>query len=65
MSATIYKWVTGIEDFISDMEVMYKVYAKRARERRELAHLSDRLLKDIGITRSEVLNEASKPFWRK
>lgn len=32
----------------------------RARTRRELAQLEDRILKDAGIDRSE----ANKPFWR-
>ncbi|WP_170460446.1 DUF1127 domain-containing protein [Ruegeria arenilitoris] len=34
-----------------------------AHQRRELARLDDRALQDIGITRSEALTEASRPFW--
>jgi uncharacterized protein YjiS (DUF1127 family) len=37
---------------------------ERARERRKLAALDDRLLKDIGLTRSDVEAEISRPFWR-
>jgi uncharacterized protein YjiS (DUF1127 family) len=33
-----------------------------ARERRALMQLDDRMLKDIGIGRSEAYREASKPF---
>ena len=33
-----------------------------ARERRVLMQLDDRMLKDIGIGRSEAYREASKPF---
>lgn len=33
-----------------------------ARERRMLLQLDDRMLKDIGIGRSEAFHEASKPF---
>jgi uncharacterized protein YjiS (DUF1127 family) len=36
----------------------------RVRLRRQLALLSDRELRDIGICRSEIAHEASKPFWR-
>lgn len=37
---------------------------ERARMRRQLAMLDDRLLRDIGITRLEARSEAEKPFWR-
>jgi uncharacterized protein YjiS (DUF1127 family) len=36
----------------------------RARERAELAALDDRVLRDIGLTRSDVYREYRKPFWR-
>lgn len=36
----------------------------RARTRRHLAMLDDRLLRDIGITRFDARSEAAKPFWR-
>lgn len=35
-----------------------------SRQRRALARLDDRLLKDIGITRCDVEQEISRPFWR-
>ncbi|MBL8690828.1 MAG: DUF1127 domain-containing protein [Rhodospirillaceae bacterium] len=37
--------------------------AGRLRQRRRLAELDDRLLRDIGVTRSRALAEASKPWW--
>jgi uncharacterized protein YjiS (DUF1127 family) len=39
--------------------------AARWRERRILEALSDRELRDIGVSRSEALAEAAKPFWRR
>ncbi|MBI2253109.1 MAG: DUF1127 domain-containing protein [Proteobacteria bacterium] len=36
----------------------------RSRQRRALATLSDHQLHDIGLSRSDVANEAAKPFWR-
>lgn len=36
----------------------------RIESRRYLAGLSDRELRDIGITRVDAVREAEKPFWR-
>ena len=36
-----------------------------ARQRRALAALDDRGLKDIGVGRSDIHAEISKPFWRR
>lgn len=41
-----------------------KEWRRRARSRQELAALSDRCLRDIGVTRYDADNEARKPFWR-
>ena len=37
---------------------------RRARQRRDLAALSDYALRDIGLSRGDVDLEISKPFWR-
>jgi uncharacterized protein YjiS (DUF1127 family) len=39
------------------------VWTDRARQRRQLAELSDHMLRDIGLTRADAWNEADKPFW--
>ncbi len=36
----------------------------RANQRHALAHLDDRMLRDLGLSRSEVAWESRKPFWR-
>ncbi len=40
------------------------LWSARARQRRALELLDDRLLRDIGIARIEAELEARKPFWR-
>ncbi|MBV8534125.1 MAG: DUF1127 domain-containing protein [Alphaproteobacteria bacterium] len=40
------------------------VYRQNHRERAQLRALSDRELRDIGISRCDALQEAKKPFWR-
>ena len=37
---------------------------KRSRQRRALSGLSDAMLRDVGLSRSEVAREVGKPFWR-
>jgi uncharacterized protein YjiS (DUF1127 family) len=40
------------------------IWQERARQRRRLLTLNDYMLRDIGLTRADVLAESSKPFWR-
>jgi uncharacterized protein YjiS (DUF1127 family) len=40
------------------------VWHQRARQRRQLESLSNHMLRDIGLSRSDVMAEATKPFWR-
>jgi uncharacterized protein YjiS (DUF1127 family) len=40
------------------------VWTSRWRQRDELTHWSDRDLRDVGLSWSEVVREAEKPFWR-
>jgi uncharacterized protein YjiS (DUF1127 family) len=42
----------------------YLAWAEVSRQRRALLALSDDMLKDIGISRSQADFEGSKPFWR-
>jgi uncharacterized protein YjiS (DUF1127 family) len=40
------------------------LWRRRARERRQLAHLSERDLRDIGVSPATLYAELRKPFWR-
>jgi uncharacterized protein YjiS (DUF1127 family) len=39
-------------------------WRRRAQDRRELANLDHRAIRDIGLSPSEIQFEANKPFWR-
>jgi uncharacterized protein YjiS (DUF1127 family) len=43
--------------------LIIRVALERHRQMRALAELDDRLLDDIGITRSQAMNETYKPLW--
>ena len=36
----------------------------RARQRHQLASLESHILKDLGLSRADVVRESDKPFWR-
>ena len=39
-------------------------WRQRTKERRELANLDYRTMRDLGISPTDVVFEANKPFWR-
>jgi uncharacterized protein YjiS (DUF1127 family) len=39
-------------------------WQERAEERHALEALNEHMLKDIGVSRSDAIAEARKPFWR-
>lgn len=40
------------------------VWRKRIQERRQLAALDERMLRDIGLTRADAFQECRKHFWQ-
>lgn len=44
---------------------LLRTLCRRARERRQLARLDARLLRDIGVTPCEAEREINKPIWRR
>lgn len=53
----------NIQRLVSGLAMHIAQFGERARQRRALLGLSDELLMDIGLTRSQALREAAKPFW--
>jgi uncharacterized protein YjiS (DUF1127 family) len=41
-----------------------RLWRRRRRDRRELARLDERTLKDLGLTRADAEFLLNKPFWR-
>jgi uncharacterized protein YjiS (DUF1127 family) len=40
------------------------LWLRRLRDRDQLAHIDERGLRDIGLTRADAEVEIAKPFWR-
>lgn len=50
--------------YLTILRDLVSAWNQRAKQRRALAQLNTYQLKDIGINRSDAINEASKPFWK-
>ena len=44
--------------------VLFYTWRQRLRDRRALALMDERSLRDLGLTRYEAFYEVHKPFWR-
>jgi uncharacterized protein YjiS (DUF1127 family) len=52
------------KDLVRSCIAHLRTWRHRSAERRALISASDKILRDIGITRYDVACEARKPFWR-
>ena len=53
--------VPGVLDQLNET---FHTWRQRYRTRRELTRWTDRDLHDVGLSWSDIVNEADKPFWR-
>lgn len=54
----------AMRDKAARLIVSIATMSARARQRRDLAALDARQLRDIGVSRTQARDEAEKPFWR-
>lgn len=64
VSAALYGIVHHIEDALVKVQKTLSTWASRVEDRRQLGVMSDRMLKDIGLTRVDVEFEVNKHFWQ-
>ena len=53
----------GLGIFAQISETLH-IWRKRQQDRRQLAELTPRDLHDVGLSWSDIVYEAEKPFWR-
>ncbi len=63
VASNVYHLVQKIEITVNQLKQTIKVWEHRRNSRKELARLSPRMLKDIGLTKGETWAEINKPFW--
>ncbi|MGH6919266.1 MAG: DUF1127 domain-containing protein [Geminicoccaceae bacterium] len=56
--------VSGLAVWLRRAADILLTWRERAHQRRHLRALNDHMLRDIGLTRADVMAESSKPFWR-
>jgi uncharacterized protein YjiS (DUF1127 family) len=49
---------------LAQLSATLRVWRDRQRQRRELAQWTERDMHDVGLSWSDVVHEAEKPFWR-
>jgi uncharacterized protein YjiS (DUF1127 family) len=49
---------------LAGLLALVRRWRRARRDRRELASLSDHMLRDIGLSRADVEREALRPFWQ-
>ena len=57
------EFARALQRFATNIFTTVLDWQERARQRRRLSDLDDRMLKDIGLTRADVSREVGKPFW--
>jgi len=65
ISEALYKVVRSIEGAAATVSKTLKTWSVRSQDRRHLAQMNDRLLADIGLSRSDIAIEVNKFFWQK
>jgi uncharacterized protein YjiS (DUF1127 family) len=56
--------ISGFEQGVIAVFNLIHAWAERRQTRRHLYQMPDYILHDIGVSRSEVEGEWSKPFWK-
>ncbi len=53
-----------LSQFLTKAAQTFSKWKNNYRSRKELSIMDSHMLKDIGLTEVDVINEVEKPFWR-
>ena len=57
-------WLAAFGAMLRTMAVAPVAWLRRRYERRAVLHLSDHLLRDLGLPRSHAWDDTVRPYWR-
>jgi uncharacterized protein YjiS (DUF1127 family) len=57
-------WLAWLAGRLRHMPEQLLVWLERSRQRRRLGEMDDRMLRDIGVSRSAAFTEMQKWFWQ-
>ncbi len=55
---------SAVIDPATRLLTLLKLWINRSKQRKQLATLDERFLKDVGISKVDANQEIAKPFWR-
>ncbi len=64
IAALAFAAVERVEALAVNVNNVFDTWVRRSNDRRALAMMSDRMLKDIGLTQYDVEKEVAKYFWQ-
>ena len=64
ISGKTYTAIMAIESFVERVQDTIGKWVRRNEGRKQLAKMSDHMLRDIGLTRFEANREVGKHFWQ-
>ena len=56
--------VKSLQQALERITTTIVAWSRNYQTRQDLANMDERLLEDIGLTRSDARQEVQKPFWR-
>lgn len=61
---TVVRPLATLRQVVTGIVALLLLWQRRADERLWLAQMDDHMLKDIGLSRADIIHETDKPFWK-
>ncbi len=65
IAALVFAAVERVEALAANVNSVFGTWVRRSQDRRMLAMMSERMLRDVGLSPYDVEQEVAKYFWQK